>query len=156
MIKSLTICRTWFLKNPKLKWLSFLPALLWAGLIFWLSSQSFLPKLETPWTEFLWKKTAHFLIYGGLYFWLWWGKNFSQPKIIKSAKTNLVFLMIILIYASSDELHQSFVAFRHPSGIDVGIDMLGAISCSFWFWQQAHWPKWLFKISQSILPSQST
>ena len=34
---------------------------------------------------------------------------------------------LTVLYAASDELHQGFVAGRHPSAIDVGIDAAGAL-----------------------------
>jgi len=152
MIKPLIILRAWILNHPHFKWLSFIPALFWAGIIFWLSDQSFLPRLETPWTEFLWKKTAHFLIFGGLFFWLWWGQKFSHKKFLNSTSSNLLLLSLVLIYAICDEIHQSFVTNRHPSSLDVGIDLLGASCLSLGLWQRSIWPKWFDKLSSSFIP----
>ena len=34
---------------------------------------------------------------------------------------------LTVLYAASDEFHQGFVAGRHPSAVDVGIDATGAL-----------------------------
>lgn len=108
--------------------LVYAPALLWAGMIFWFSSQSNLPKLQEPTLEWLWKKLAHFLVYGALYFWLWWGTGWLQPKRLHSVSLTLQLLLLVLLYAVSDEYHQSFTANRTPAGLDIGIDLLGGMS----------------------------
>lgn len=36
-------------------------------------------------------------------------------------------LAVAILYAATDELHQGFVAGRHPSAADVGIDAAGAL-----------------------------
>ena len=36
-------------------------------------------------------------------------------------------LALAVLYAITDELHQGFVAGRHPSAVDVGIDAAGAL-----------------------------
>jgi VanZ family protein len=104
------------------------PALLWAGMIFWFSAQSYLPTLEEPTLEWLWKKLAHFLVYGGLYFWLWWGTGWLQSKRLANTHLILQLLLLVLLYAVSDEYHQSFIANRHPAVMDIGIDLLGGMS----------------------------
>jgi VanZ family protein len=38
-----------------------------------------------------------------------------------------------VLYAGSDEFHQSFTSGRHPSVMDVGIDTLGAITGALFF-----------------------
>lgn len=107
---------------------AYTPALLWAGMIFWFSSQSQLPTLNEPALEWVWKKLAHFLVYGALYFWLWWGTGWLQQKRLHSAPFILQLLLLVLLYAVSDEYHQSFIANRHPAVTDIGIDLLGALS----------------------------
>jgi VanZ family protein len=48
-------------------------------------------------------------------------------------KAALITLGLVFLYAASDELHQSFTPGRHPSPLDVGIDMLGAsLACGLW------------------------
>lgn len=92
------------------------PALLWAGLIYWLSAQSKLPSASLGWLDFVIKHLAHILVYAGLYFWLWWAQ---KPR-------RWLPLIITLLYALSDEYHQSFVPGRYMSLMDLGFDSLGA------------------------------
>ena len=108
--------------------LAYTPALLWAGMIFWFSSQSYLPTLEEPTLEWLWKKLAHFLVYGALYFWIWWGSGWLFPKALHKLNFIRTLLLIVLLYAMSDEYHQSFTAHRTPAVLDIGIDMLGGMT----------------------------
>ena len=42
-------------------------------------------------------------------------------------------LVVAILYAASDEWHQSFVPSRSPSSLDVLIDGLGAICGALWF-----------------------
>lgn len=155
MTKPIISFHRWLNRHPKFRWLSFVPTIVWAGLIFWLSNQSYLPNLATPWSEFLWKKTAHFLIFGGLYFWLWWGQRLNQPlhpvHSQNSASLSLFWLILVLLYAISDELHQSFVVNRHPSTTDIGIDLLGASSFALSLWRYHLWPKNLIKLTGILI-----
>jgi VanZ family protein len=48
-------------------------------------------------------------------------------------------LLIAAAYAGVDEFHQSFVAFRHSSPRDVGIDTFGAILAQGMVWLFAIW-----------------
>jgi len=45
----------------------------------------------------------------------------------KSYKSNLIALVFAVLYALSDEYHQSFVAGRSSSIYDVGVDACGAV-----------------------------
>ena len=96
------------------------PALLLMLIIFWFSSQ---PGDELPnffnW-DYVVKKGSHVLGYGLLalsYLYLF-GHN---PKYYSCA------WMMAILFAATDEFHQSFVNGRHPSVFDVLIfDNLGA------------------------------
>lgn len=71
------------------------------------------------------KKSAHMLGYALLalsYLYAFDG-DISKWKLI---------LLFVILYAASDEFHQSFVPGRGPSVIDVGIDTLGA-SLGLWW-----------------------
>jgi len=73
------------------------------------------------------RKAAHFTIYFLL-------GIFVTHALRKSEKERvLISLIICILYALSDEFHQSFVPGRVASFIDVGIDSLGALlgSCIF-------------------------
>ena len=93
----------------------FAPPLLLMGLIFFLSAQ---PDLSTGlgnWDLVL-RKLAHMAEYGLLWF-LWWrALGFGHPGTA---------IGIALLWAASDEYHQSFVEGRHGSPWDVAIDAVG-------------------------------
>jgi len=100
------------------KWL---PSLLVMGLIFWFSSQpsSDLPNFD--WADKVIKKGGHMLGYAML---AW---SYLNVLDMKPHKRWLAWLFAIL-YAITDEYHQSFVTGRFPSAWDVFIfDNLGAL-----------------------------
>lgn len=71
------------------------------------------------------RKLAHFSIYtlvGFLLMWLF--VTFNQ---LTNKKRALISIIIGIIYASSDEIHQKFIAGRSPQITDVYIDTLGVI-----------------------------
>lgn len=93
----------------------FAPPLLLMGVIFLLSAQ---PDLSTGlggWDTVL-RKAAHMTEYGLLWF-LWWrALGYGNPTAA---------VAITLLWAASDEYHQSFVDERHGSPWDVAIDAVG-------------------------------
>ena len=101
-------------------WKFWAPVVMWAGVIFVLSS---VPDLKTDLKQdFLLRKIAHMVEFGILA-WLFF-RALNQEKISFSKK--LIFSFIFaLFYAFSDEIHQLFVRGRHCSLIDVGIDTIG-------------------------------
>jgi VanZ family protein len=93
----------------------FAPPLALMGLIFFLSAQPDLSSGLGNWDLFL-RKAAHMAEYGLLWF-LWWralGYGHPAPAIA-----------ITLLWAASDEFHQSFIEGRHGSPWDVAIDAVG-------------------------------
>lgn len=108
---------------------AFVPALAWAGVIFFLSSQEMLPGLTLSAPDFILKKTGHVLVYAVLYLLVLDGFN----KIGKPPHQSWhIAAIICLLYAISDEIHQSTVPGRTATARDVGFDMLG-ISLAFLF-----------------------
>jgi len=103
---------------------AYLPVLAWAGLIFYLSSQSVLAGLEINVLDFIFKKSAHMFVYFVLYF-----LTFRAELMINEQRKNrwLVPIIICLLYALSDEFHQSFTPGRHASFRDIGFDSLGVL-----------------------------
>jgi VanZ family protein len=93
----------------------------WMALIFFLSSQSRLPSPEDPLVDLLFKKTAHFTAYAILALLMW--RALPSGRWVWA----LAWLVAVL-YAGSDEWHQSFVPGRHPSPWDVVIDASGALA----------------------------
>jgi len=110
-------------------WLvAFSPPMVWAGIIFFLSSQSSLQSIESSTLDFFFKKLAHITVYAVLFTLLHRGFRLT---LTSSAKTNnphaewLLPLVVVFLYAVTDELHQSFVPGRYATTRDVGYDMLG-------------------------------
>ena len=100
------------------KWL---PALLLMGLIFWFSSQPSSNLPDFTWADRIVKKGGHILGYG-LLAWAYW-----HAFEMKANHRWLAWFLAIL-YAVTDEYHQSFVAGRSSSVWDVLVfDNLGAL-----------------------------
>jgi VanZ family protein len=94
------------------KWL---PVVAWAAVIFALSS---IPSLSThlgTWDTIL-RKCAHMTEYAIL-----------AVLIARATGSSAVAFGLTVVYAASDEWHQTFVRGRHGSPIDVGIDAVGAL-----------------------------
>lgn len=77
--------------------------------------------------SFIVRKLAHFSEYAALGF-LIYGSIFTSNLSIREKKFFMVIISWIMatIYASTDEIHQMFVAGRGPSVRDVLIDSIGA------------------------------
>jgi VanZ family protein len=92
-----------------------LPVLLWAAVIFALSS---IPSLNSglgTW-DYVLRKGAHMTEYAIL------------AVLLARATTSYLWAFPLTVaYAASDEVHQLFVRGRHGSPIDVGIDAIGAL-----------------------------
>ena len=109
--------------------------LVWMGLIFFASSQPVLPSAPSfPLLDILFKKSGHMLGYAVLMVLVLWALR-VRDEPIDTAHTLLAFA-IVLVYATSDEVHQSFVPNRTSLWTDVAIfDFAG--SCMGWVaW---HW-----------------
>ena len=98
-----------------------LPVLVWAAVIFTLSS---IPSLSTglgTWDTIL-RKGAHlteYAILGGL--------------LYRALGREPLALAVGIAYAATDELHQYFVRGRHASPVDVAIDAVGvAVGMLVW------------------------
>ena len=102
-----------------------LPALVMMLVIFWFSSQSSDELPYFRWADAIVKKGGHMFGYGLLALSYWYGLGGDGKK------RPLAWLFAVL-YAMTDEFHQSFSAGRHPSIWDVLIfDNLGAL-ISLW------------------------
>lgn len=101
---------------------SWLAPFLWMGVIFFLSSR---PAEELPsfgLCDLLVKKSGHlagYAILGWLFFRAW--KSLKMD--LKQAQ--MLALLSAVLYAITDEIHQSFVPGRHASATDVLIDGIG-------------------------------
>ena len=93
-----------------------LPVVLWAGLIFGLSS---IPDLGTglgSWDLVL-RKIAHFCEYAIL-----------GALLLRALGREVPAIAAGVAYAATDELHQHFVAGRHAAVRDVAIDAAGVLA----------------------------
>lgn len=118
---------------------------------------SSIPSYEMPnfaWADTLVKKGGHMLGYGLLALAYLWGLPAACPACTclpaqacaitgggqawerSDPKGSAVAAWLLaLLYACSDEFHQIFVAGRHASLLDVGIDAIGAaIALAVWAW----------------------
>ena len=105
--------------------LRWLPALLVIGAIFWFSAQpaSELPRFD--WADRIVKKGGHMAGYALLALSCWRGLGFRKQRWWLAWS-------FTMLYAVTDEFHQSFVPGRHPSIWDVLVfDNLGAL-VSIW------------------------
>jgi VanZ like family len=103
-------------------WGLWLPVVAWAGLIFALSS---VPDLGTGlggWDLVL-RKIAHAAEYGVL-----------GALLARAAGSARLAVALGVLYAVSDEVHQSFVSGREGSPLDVAIDAVGVV-CGIVLWQ---------------------
>lgn len=104
-----------------------IPPLLWAGCIFFFSSRSELPAAAYSAFDFVLKKIAHITVFAVLF--VLTNRGLSLTIDHYSLKKHwYVPVLICLMYALSDELHQHFVPNRHASIRDVGYDMLGVFT----------------------------
>jgi len=111
--------------NPsrRLQGLLWLAVIAWAGLIFALSATPDLRFVSSDTMDFFVRKAGHMAVFGILAVLIWGALTASAAR-----RTLALSLMLTVLYAASDEIHQSFTAGRHPSPVDVGIDSVGRSS----------------------------
>ncbi len=101
------------------------------GVIFFVSQQ---PSNDLP-SFGLWdlavKKTGHFLAYAGL-------ALLALRAVWGGKRPYLTATILVLLYALTDEFHQTFIPGRNGTLVDVAIDMSGALTC-LWL---VHWRQW--------------
>ena len=105
-----------------------LPPALWMGVIFTLSAQPTLPQHPDTLFDLILKKAAHMIEYGILVFLLWRALSQGQGTLSRSAL--ITAFLISVLYAASDEYHQTFVPGRKGKLVDVGFDTVGALVAS--------------------------
>jgi VanZ family protein len=108
-----------------------LPVLVWAGFIFWLSS---IPDLKSGIEQdFIFRKIAHILEFAILCFLLI--RALVKEKI-SFVKTLILAVIIAFLYSISDEYHQTFIQGRQGSFKDVGIDSIGIfLMAILWYYK---------------------
>jgi VanZ family protein len=99
------------------------------ALIFVLSAQPGDAEPEA-WWEIVLRKLAHFSGYAALTATWFWA---LAPSLRPSLRVALpAAAAIALVYAVSDEYHQSFVPHRLGSPVDVAIDAVGIVAAALW------------------------
>ena len=126
----------------RIRFFKWLPALLTMAVIFWFSSQ---PSSELPnfgLVDRMIKKSGHVFEYAVLSIWVLYALDFRKDR-------RWLAWLISLLYAATDEFHQSFVPGRFPSVWDVVIfDNAGAL-ISLWITQ-----RYINKNDQRISPDR--
>jgi VanZ family protein len=106
-----------------------LAVVVWAGVIFYCSS---MPSNKIPPLFPYADVVFHFYEYFVFYLLVYWAASNSFKKTITSSvnKILVVALIMVTLYAISDEFHQLFVPGRQAEIKDVLIDFLGAFSAA--------------------------
>ena len=107
---------------------NWLPPLAWMGLIFVFSAQPDLPRAPGPWLDGLLKKMGHAAAYGSLA-WLYY--RALRPHFGAAAPLRVASVALALIYALTDEFHQTLVPGRNGNLVDVMVDGAGACGAMF-------------------------
>jgi len=99
--------------------------IIWCGVIFGLSGLAINKEKHFSWMDFVVKKTAHVVEYFVLY---WLVYRAASNKMRLNTKSILIYsFLFTLVYALSDEWHQTFVPGREGTLRDVGFDTIGAL-----------------------------
>ena len=102
-----------------------LPVFLWAGVIFALSSIQQITVAEFFIWDFAAKKVAHLTEYAVLY-----------ALFLRATEKNWVLsLVMTMVYAASDEIHQSYVPGRTAAVYDLAFDFSGASISAYIIWK---------------------
>jgi len=105
-------------------WVRWVAVAAWMGLIYYFSDQSSFALLDYVWQPDLLGVGAHFAEYAVLAALLWLALR-GTPALARYAAPFAV--AIAVLYAVSDEFHQSFVPGRYPDVRDVLVDAAGAL-----------------------------
>lgn len=101
------------------------------GTIFFLSAQPDLPSAPGPWLDTVLKKVGHALAFGLL---AWLYLRALRRQWSPSTPPRLASLGLAVVYALSDEYHQTFVPGREGRLFDVAVDALGACAAMSLDW----------------------
>ena len=112
-------------------WLRWLSLCLWLGVIYFGSSQQGVSAVPSYWLDWVIKKSLHLIEYGLLGILLW---RVLQVYLADRAGRWWAW-MLVLMFASSDEIHQLWVPSRTGRWFDVMIDLTGAgLALCCWPW----------------------
>ena len=108
------------------------PVGIYAGVIFYFSSLSFMPEQVSSLVEELSDKFLHFCEYAVLGALMYRAcRHAGGPRLSRSALTWAI--AVSVLYGFSDELHQYFVPLREADGLDLVADAFGA-AFGAWIW----------------------
>jgi hypothetical protein len=118
--------------KPKAVIQFWLPPVVWAALIFFVSSKPVATTTEIYWEDFIVKKTAHLIEYGIFAILL-----FRALKNSGMDKKRAMFYSVILafFYAATDEIHQAFIPGRQSRARDIIFDTIGAVAGVYLLWK---------------------
>ncbi len=135
------ICMNFNIKT----FLNYFLLIFWMGIIFYLSSQPDLKSGFESQIDFILRKIAHMAEYAALTFLAWrafaGGKETEFPEVSLVSETPrfLIYAIIFsILYAISDEYHQTFVAGRVGSLVDVLIDSAGIVIAGVGIWRKRY------------------
>ena len=111
----------------------YVPVLIWMMVIFYFSSRHSVKVSNDYWIQFAIFKSLHLIEYAFLYL-LSYRALFNTVKL-KQKMLLLTALIFIVIYAATDEYHQSFVISREPALRDVIIDAVAGGFTAFYIWK---------------------
>lgn len=111
-------------------WCRWIPAMVWMGVIFALSAQPHLPSPPSPFWDKILEKGGHTLEYAVLASLLWLATGQRRPFMVWA---------VAVVYAISDEYHQSFVPGRDPDVVDALFDASGAALALLVWWGVLRW-----------------
>jgi VanZ family protein len=103
-----------------------LPTVIWMAIIFSFSQHPSIQASSTSILDFIIKKMAHFWEYFILSTLL--AYSLTKSTSASRRRTTLLAIVISIVYALTDEFHQSFVPGRTPAMRDIIIDITGALS----------------------------
>ena len=103
-----------------------LPTIIWAIVIFSFSSGSTPATSEIYWQDFIVKKSAHVFVYAVLAVLLY--RSLRLTTQYSRSYLLLFTLTLTVLYAVSDEFHQSLIPGRESRFRDIIIDAAGALA----------------------------
>lgn len=101
------------------------PTIVWALVIFSFSSKSSFATSVVHWQDFIVKKSAHLFVYAVLTVLVY--RSLKHTTKLKGVYLFIFTITSIVLYAISDEFHQTFSIGREPTLRDVFIDTMGGL-----------------------------